>query len=170
MKSLNQLQSTTNSILLDVVFDTLTMDSLEPLSLEFLRSYRDMPNRKPHTKSRRHFDDSSLPEVTITPIRQGLGNPDFLEIETPFHPGFVTDIKKIPWKERYWEPTRKVWGVHVKHQALLLSIVGKVWHGDAKITFQPVVNPNSILSQQKALVNKAMQEFKDDNLDSLKLT
>ncbi len=129
-----------------------------------------MPNRKPHVKSRRHFDDSSVPEVTLTPIKQGRGNAEFLEIETPFHPTFVADIKKIPWKERYWEPTRKVWGVHVKHQALLLSIIGKVWHGNAKITFSPVVNPNSILSQQKALVNKAMQEFKEDNLDTLRLT
>ncbi len=129
-----------------------------------------MPNRKPHIKSRRHFDDSSLPEVKITPIKQAQGNPEFLEIETPFHPGFVKDIKNIPWKERYWEPTRKVWGVHVKHQALLLSIIGKTWHGDAKITFAPVVNPNSILSQQKVLVDKALEEFRDDNLDSLKLT
>lgn len=129
-----------------------------------------MPNRKPHRKSRRHFDDTSPLEVMITPIAPRPGAAEFLEVETPYNPNFVIDIKKIPSGERYWEPTRKVWGVHVKHQPLLISIIGRVWHGDAKITFAPVTNSNSILSKQKVIVNKAMSGFQEDNMDTLRLT
>ncbi len=131
-----------------------------------------MPNRKPHVKSRRHFDDSSEIEVTITPINtQGrVGVTDFFELEFPYSQKMIAGIKEIPSLERYWEPKRKVWGVAAKHQAIILGLIQSIWSGQAKITFTPLSMPNSILAQQRAIVNKALGEFQEDNLDSLRLT
>ena len=128
-----------------------------------------MANKRPHRKSRRHFDDTSILEVVLTPINPGIG-PTFIEIEAPFHAEFVKRIKTLPAQERYWNPKIKVWGIMDKHQPFILGLIGAVWHGNAKITFSPTVNPNSNIERQKVLVKEAMVGFQDDNMDSLRLT
>ena len=135
-----------------------------------------MPNRRPHRGSRRHFDDTSRSvQIEIAPVgdnKQAFRQPgsNFIEVTSPFHPEFVKRIKKIPWQERYWDKERKVWGISVKYQPILIQIIGQIWQGKAQITFKEGErHTNVILKQQRALVDNALTGFREDNMDTLRL-
>lgn len=133
-----------------------------------------MANRKPHRGSRRHFDNSSdSVEVSIIPVPnlERPGHNDVIEIDAPYHPDFVSGIKRIPSQDRYWEPKRKIWGVAIKYQPILIALIGQTWKGKAQINFiESESHPHAILAKQRAMVNDAVEGFRDDNLDSMRLT
>jgi len=48
----------------------------------------------------------AAPKVTVLDAGNG-----FYAVKTPYVPAFVTDIKTLPYKARYWDPIAKVWMV-----------------------------------------------------------
>jgi len=57
------------------------------------------------------------PVVTLTVVGSEMW------VKTPYNPNFVATVKTLPWKERRWDATEKVWWVAVKHLAWMKALL-----------------------------------------------
>lgn len=64
----------------------------------------------------------AAPVTSVTPLAAG-----WIQIKTPYNAGFVTDVKRLPYKSRRWNGDARVWEVEEKFLHQVTELVSKYY-------------------------------------------
>lgn len=86
---------------------------------------------------------------------------EFTELETPYHREFVEALKaEIPARDRYWDKTRRRWGVKNERKAQAFDILSRFFFDKIQTGTEPPSLTAQITRDSSKLVNDAVAAAK----------